>query len=171
MVAPLLLLLVFGTIEYGFMYRDSLTVANGARAGARVGASAGSDPLADYQILAAVAGATGSLDGVNKVVVFKASSADGGVPSACSASDVGVAGLCNVYSTSDLALPQASFADAGYTKDDYWSATTRVTSLSSQNGPDYIGVWVSARHTHLVTSLFGDKTLTDTVIMRLEPTL
>ena len=67
MVAPLLLLLVFGTIEYGFMYRDSLTVANGARAGARVGASAGSDPMADYRILVSVAGATGSLDGVNKI--------------------------------------------------------------------------------------------------------
>ena len=39
-VTPLLLLLVFGIIEFGFLYKDALTVGIGSRAGARVGSAA-----------------------------------------------------------------------------------------------------------------------------------
>jgi Flp pilus assembly protein TadG len=168
-VTPLLLLLVFGIIEFGFLFKDSLTLANASRAGARVGSAAGTDPLADWDILQAVKGASGSLTNVQQVVVFKATGANGSVPSNCTGS-VGVSGLCNVYSAADFNVDATTFQSASYTKDNYWASSARVTSLSSTNGPDYLGVYVKAQHTSVLTIVVPSRTITDTVVMRLEPT-
>jgi Flp pilus assembly protein TadG len=168
-VTPLLLMLVFGIIEFGLLFKDSLTIANAARAGARVGTSQGNDPMADYQILQAVAGASGSLASVTKVIVFDATGPNGAVPAACVSSSVGVAGVCNVYTAADLTVDAVTFASAGYTNDDYWPSASRITSLSAANGPDYLGVWVQAHHTSVVQLIVGDRDLTDTVVMRMEP--
>ena len=168
-VTPLLLMLVFGIIEFGFAFKDTLTLANGSRSGARVGSAATIDPSADWALLQAVKGATGSLAQVNRIVVFKATSANGAVPSTCAAGNA-VAGSCNVYDASDMALSQASFLSAGYSKDDSWAATTRITSLTSAGGPDYLGVYVRAQHTSIFQLIVPSRALTDTVVMRLEPT-
>jgi hypothetical protein len=166
-VTPLLLLLVFGIIEFGFLYKDALTVANGSRAGARVGSAAGADPLADFQVLQAVEGATGTLAHVQLVVVFKASSPTGAVPPACLAG-TGIAGLCNVYNAVDLTNDQAAFVASG--KQTAWDSTTRQTSLSAPGGPDYLGIYVQARHNSVLHLIVPDRDLSDTVVMRLEPT-
>ncbi len=168
-ITPLLLMLVFGIIEFGFLFKDSLTLANGSRAGARVGSAAGTDPLADWSILQAVKGATGSLTHVQAIVVFKASSANGAVPSACT-NGTGVFGLCNAYDANDMNVDKTTFQSAGYTKDDNWASSSRSTSLSTAAGPDYLGVWVKAQHTSVLTIVVPSRTITDTVVMRLEPT-
>jgi Flp pilus assembly protein TadG len=168
-VTPLLLLLVFGIIEFGFLFKDSLTLANSSRAGARVGSAAGTDPLADWSILQAVKGASGSLTHVQAIVVFKATSANGAVPAGC-LNGVGVVGLCNAYDASDLNVDQTTFQSAAYTKDDYWPSTSRVTSLSAPSGPDYLGVYVKAQHNSVVRIIVPNRTISDTVVMRLEPT-
>jgi hypothetical protein len=165
-VMPLLLLLVFGIIEFGFLFKDALTDANASRAGARVGSSSGQDPLADYNVLKAIQ-AAGALTHVDLVVVFKADGPDGDVPPQCLTG--GVAGLCNTYDATDLAIDQTTFMSAGYTKDDNWPASTRQTSISSPNGPDYLGVFVQAHHTSFVIKMFPDKDIKDTTVMRLEP--
>ncbi len=164
-VMPLLLMLIFGMIEFGFLFKDSLTVANAARAGARVGSSAGNDPLADYNILKSVQGASG-LTNVKKIVVFKASGPTGTIPAQCMTGPV--AGVCNYYVGADLSIDQVTFLSAGYTKDDSWPAASRVTSLAAPGGPDYIGVWLEVHHTSM-TKLWGDKDIHDTAVMRLEP--
>src|SRR5581483_11644424 len=43
LVAPILLMLIFGAIEYGMFFKDYLTVSNTTRTGARVASAAGSD--------------------------------------------------------------------------------------------------------------------------------
>lgn len=226
LIAPLLLLLIFGTVEWGFVFRDSLTVANSARAGARAAASAGNDPLADLRVIRAVEGASGTLEGIEKIVVFKANSASSSVPAACKASTTGVDGLCNVYTADDIAnldnasgdsdgdgiddaddndddndgiddaddndddgdgIPDSedghdhegdrgddasgSFEDPTYNLDDHWPATSRVSSVRSSKGPDWVGIWVSAPHSPVMSSILGKKSLTDCVVMRLEPTV
>ncbi len=168
-ITPLLMMLVFGIIEFGFAFKDSLTLANGSRAGARVGSAAGIDPTADYAILQAVRGATGSLANVDLIVVFKASGPTASVPSAC-VSTGAQAGLCNVYVASDMALSQSSFLSAGYSKDDSWAASSRVTSLTSTSGPDYLGVYVRGQHNSIFQLIVPSRKLSDSVIMRLEPT-
>lgn len=165
-VMPLLLLLVFGIIEFGFLFKDSLTLANASRAGARVGSSSGQDPLADFNVLKAIE-AAGSLSNVNLVVVFKATGPDGTVPAPCLAGGVG--GLCNTYDATDLAISQGAFLAAGYSKDDNWPSSARQTSISSPGGPDYLGVYVQAYHSSFVIKMFPDKNIKDTTVMRLEP--
>ena len=99
-VTPLLLMLVFGIIEFGFAFKDTLTLANGSRSGARVASAAGTDPSADWFVLQAVKGATGSLANVNEIVVFKATGPNGVVPASC-ASGTPSGGSCNVYMAAD----------------------------------------------------------------------
>ena len=47
------MLLLFGMIEFGFIFKDSLTLSTMVQTGARTGAEVGnaSSPSADYEIL------------------------------------------------------------------------------------------------------------------------
>lgn len=168
-VTPLLVMLAIGTVEVGLLFKSGVTVANTSRAGARVGSAAGRSPDADYRVLQAVAGSSASLASVTKVVVYKSTTASGDVPAACVASSVGIAGVCNVYSAADFSVSQGTFTGGGYTKDDYWSAPTRNSSLSSGGGPDYLGVWVQGSHDALFNLVLVDRTVSDRTVMRLEP--
>jgi hypothetical protein len=100
--------------------------------------------------------------------VFKATGPTSAVPAACLAS--AVAGTCNVYNQTDLSITQAAFQSAGYSKDDAWAAASRVTSIRAPGGPDYLGVYVKAQHNSVFQIIVPSRTLTDTVVMRLEPT-
>jgi len=53
-VFPLLFLALFALIEFGFAFKDWLTVSNAAREGARTGATFGADSQTDMEILRAV---------------------------------------------------------------------------------------------------------------------
>lgn len=170
MVTPLVFAMLFGLLEFGFVFKDKLTISNASRAGARSGAAAGSNPMADYQILRAVASGTSSLAKVDRVVVFRGTSVHSPVPPACTTANAGIAGVCNVYDGSDLSISGAAFSADGYTKDDFWAASSRITSLSAPSGPDYLGVWVRADHLSVLQSVIPSRALTDAVLMRLEPT-
>ena len=167
-VTPLLLMLLFGIIEFGFMFKDTLTLANSSRAGSRMASAAAADPLADFYVLQAVKGASGTFTSVQQVIVFRATSPTSTVPASCLSS--AVAGVCNVYNQTDMAISQATFQGAGYTKDDAWAAATRVTSIRAVNGPDFLGVYVKAQHNSVFRIIVPSRTLTDTTVMRLEPT-
>ncbi len=164
----MLLMLVFGIVEFGFIFKDTLTLANASRAGARQASAATTDPSADWFVLQAVAGASGALTQVQQVIVFKATSPTGTVPSACLTS--AQPGLCNVYNQTDLSITQATFLAPGYTKDDAWPSLTRQTSIAAVGGPDYLGVYVTAQHTSVLNLVVPSRTLHDSVVMRLEPT-
>jgi TadE-like protein len=168
-VTPLIMMLVLGLVEFAMLAKDNMTISNGSRAGARVGSAAGTDPLADYNILKAVQGATGGMASIEQVIVYRASSPTGAVPSACLTGAVG--GTCNVYDGSDLAISQATFQSGGYAKDDSWAAATRVTSQSAPGGPDYLGVYVKGTHNSVTHLILNSRAVKDDVIMRLEPTL
>ena len=86
-IATLLLTLLFGIIEFGFAFRDRLTIANATQSAARVGASMGSDPQADISILRSLEQSLGTLPNsgvgiVRYVDIFKAQS-DGTPQSNC----------------------------------------------------------------------------------------
>jgi hypothetical protein len=170
LVAPVLLLLIFGAFEYGMFFKDYLTVSNTTRTGARVGSAAGSSADADYQILQAVKAAATALPGgsssIQYISIYRSTSTGGGPTSTCqttsSASD-----RCNVYTSSALSQPVGKFGCGAGSLDSVWCPTTRGDSQAI--GPDYIGVWVKTTH-GFVTKLFGpSKTITDTVVMRIEP--
>jgi hypothetical protein len=170
LIAPLLILLVFGVIEYGMFFKDYLTVANTTRTGARVGSAAGSSADADYQILQAVKAAATALPGgtgsIQQISIYKATSAGGGPTATCQTTS-SAADKCNTYTSTAFAQPTTKFGCGGGSLDSVWCPTTRVDSQAV--GPDYIGVWVKTTH-GFVTKLFGSsRTITDTVVMRIEP--
>lgn len=178
---PVLVVLVLGVLDLGLAWRDSSSVANAVRAGARVGAAAGRSRLADYDLLQSVRAALAEIRGVDveRVVVFRSTDPNGTVPAACttvplSPTGTGVSGVCNVYGTADFARPAGDFSGtlgsgcAPASLDRFWCPLGRDTDEVG-GGPDYLGVWASVRY-KAVTSLFpGGLTLRDRTVMRLEP--
>ncbi len=79
-VAMFLVVLVAGTFDYGFAWRSGLAVNEGARAGARVGSGQALSRGADYYALNSVKSAltaSGSINQIQKVVIFKSTTSDG----------------------------------------------------------------------------------------------
>ena len=170
LVAPVLLLLIFGAFEYGMFFKDYLTVSNTTRTGARVGSAAGSNADADYQILQAVKAAATALPGgsnsISQISIYRSTSAGGEPTATCQATSSASDG-CNVYTASAFTQPASKFGCGGGSLDFTWCPTTRQDSQAI--GPDYIGVWVKTTH-GFVTKLFGtSRSITDTVVMRIEP--
>lgn len=85
LVAPLLLLVILGTIEFSFLYQSTNTVNFAAREGARVGAVLGpTDAAADSKILQAIFAATSGgsallFSQIQMIEIFK-SNKNGAVP-------------------------------------------------------------------------------------------
>lgn len=66
---------------------------------------------------------------------------------------------------------QTTGPNANQSLDRYWCPTTRKVARSdnSRQGPDYVGVWIKARHSW-VTKMFGNnKTITDQSVIQIEP--
>jgi len=170
LVAPVLLLLIFGAFEYGMFFKDYLTVSNTTRTGARVGSAAGSSADADYQILQAVKAAANALPGgaasIEQISIYRAASAGGGPTSTCQTTS-SVTDRCNTYTGAVFTQPASKFGCGAGSLDSAWCPTTRVDSQAL--GPDYIGVWVKTTH-GFVTKFFGSsRSITDSVVMRIEP--
>lgn len=170
LLAPLLMLLVFGALEYGLLFKDYLTVSNTTRAGARVGSAAGSSADSDWQILRSVTTAAAALPGgassLQAIVVYRSTATGGAPPAGCLTAPSAASG-CNFYVRTDLTRPVTDFGCGAASPDRYWCPTTRSDSQSA--GTDYVGVWVKTTH-GFFTKLFGtSRTLTDTVTMRIEP--
>ena len=189
LVAPILFLILFGIIEFGFVFKDSLTLTNMTRSGVRTGAAVGNatSPDADFQILQAIAGASGALSAnINYVIIFKASSNSGTVPATCLTAAAtptipdGVdtaSAQCNIYTSTQISdvegagatwasQPTSRWGCSAGTWDSYYCPGSRIVSQSA--GPDYLGVYISAHHS-TITGFFHALTLSDTSVMRLEP--
>ena len=178
LIAPVLVLIVAAIFEFGLAFRDSMTLSNALRSGARVGSNAGRERQADYTILKSVEAAMTEFPTarVERIIVYKASTTSSAVPTACLAisGSGGVNGSCNVYQRSDLARPLTDFGGttscSGTSPDRYWCPTSRQNQQAL--GADYLGVWMQIRYEY-VTNIFPGSgiTITDSAIMRLEPRL
>lgn len=176
LILPLLVLLAFGTIEFGAAWSNKLKVETAARAGARVGSSLGKDATADWGLLQSVRSAIQEIGtgNVEYVVVYNATgTSNGAVPAACKTSPPSSQNnLCNVYTGAQLASLASTFADSGFgcgaaAPDRFWCPTDR--EVIQHQEPDYLGVWIIA-NSPTVTSIFGSPLgLQSTAVMRLEP--
>jgi Flp pilus assembly protein TadG len=167
-VLPVMLMLVFGIIEFGLAWRGKITVETGARAGARTSSNLGKSSLADYSALQTTISALSSIPTVNidLVVIFNANSS-GTIDPTCAAGTPQT-NVCNVYAPSTFTLPSTSFGCGSGSPDRYWCPTNRTVDQSLN--PDYVGVYVKTHHT-FVTQMFGTSgpTITATAVLRLEP--
>jgi len=101
LVAPLFLLVVFGGIEIGLMFRSHLALQDMSRSAARVASIQRDNVDADREILQRVVNGAASLNGtVTKVIIFHAPTLDAELPPSCidgTDSPASQAGLCNAY--------------------------------------------------------------------------
>ena len=178
-VTPVLLLFIFGIFEFGFAFRDYLAVANSTRDAAREASVAGNVLDGDYRMLRAIERASAALaDGATeRIVVWEASGPNDDVPAGCETGnpDDGTGGeYCNVYSSSDLSLPEANFGcqevalgDPLNSPDRFWCPSDREVSVGA--GLDYVGVYIRITHEY-ITGLFGDDVVfEDQMILKVEP--
>jgi hypothetical protein len=171
MLTPLIFTLLFGMLEFGWSIHSKLSISNMALSGARTATTQGNDPLTDYNVLKAVARASGGMprSEIQYIVVYRASGPTDKVPSTCAAgtsvSGTGV-GACNVYTASSMNLPMSSFGGTGTAVDRYWAPTGR--HVKATDPPDYVGVYIKVFHSN-ITKLFGSGyTFTDDTILRVE---
>ena len=85
LITPLFIFLLFGTLEFGGLFRDYLTINDASASGARGAAIAGNDANADYQILQGIKASTNALTktGIKKIIVYKATDSSTPVPANC----------------------------------------------------------------------------------------
>jgi hypothetical protein len=194
-VLPIVVLFVFGILEYGLFFRDSLTASNISRDAARAGAAASADYDADYYIVQQVLNDAKVLNGgvaaIDYVVIYNASGPASPDPSPTCAAGTAVnvvgganantdtIGACNVYLPADLNQPKSFFDDPvgnsfaapqswpGPYRNQYHDNTAHARSDGTA-GPDYIGVYVHLTH-HFVTGMFGNTiAVTDTAMLKIE---
>src|SRR6188508_1905847 len=80
LVLPVVILLVFAVIEFGFTFKDLLTVTSSTRAGARTAAALSKRPNSQNDTAEAVAGVlanTMPTSGIEMLVVYKADPSTG----------------------------------------------------------------------------------------------
>jgi len=177
-VLPVILTLILGVMEFGFIWKDDLALANATRSAARVGAAAGKDQYADYNILQQIKSGTNALPNgvIQQVIVWEANTTTT-PPTACKnvVGSGGVAQLgppavyCNVYTGNDVAtLATGSFINSCLSgPDHFWCPSSR---LNTQAGPpDYVGVYIKINHQYVTKILGTSRTLSDSSIMRVEP--
>jgi hypothetical protein len=194
LVIVLVFLVLFGILEFGLFFRDSLTASNVTREATRMGSAAGAQSVssdnADYLILQSIKKAAAALKdpgAIEKIVIYNAGGPDAaGIPANCDpSSNVGYGGTpgadeigtCNIFLPSDMDAPADDFTDGSTAtgqRAGYWPAISRNDSKQrlrsdGRPGPDYVGVWVKIDH-QWITGLFGDRTpITDSSMIRIEP--
>ena len=178
-IFPVLAAMIFGVLEFGFVMRDQITLANASRTAARVESVAGSQiKTADYQALLAITGAIDKeVDHVNWVVIFKPNDNGDMVPQ-CKAFQP-VHDQCNVYTGAFInpksgTLTQDSFGKCqalgdNVNNDQSWFPETRQDVPDSGGLTSTIGVYVQYTHS-LITGMYGkSKTLSTKTVMHFEP--
>ncbi|MGE0796123.1 MAG: TadE/TadG family type IV pilus assembly protein [Acidimicrobiia bacterium] len=159
LILPVLVLLVFGIIEFGMAFKSSLTVTSATRSGARTASALPRESNFHEATANAVARSVSTLpDGaVEELWIYKAGT--NGYPVGKTSFDAGCSS-CTVWDYDDA---NELFVDRG----------TSSWNPSSQNAcagtGDSVGIYVKMEH-NFVTGLFGaDMTITDHTVMRLEP--
>jgi hypothetical protein len=171
-VAPLLVLLLIGSIEVGSVLRSGMTASSAARAGVRVGASGAVGRLADHEILQSVRAGLGEVAAadIEAVIVYRA---DGNGAMAAGCLTASVPGQCNRYTAADLTRPATDFggstACSSSAPDRFWCPLARQRQQAVHGGPDWLGVHVRFRHHSLFGTYFADRSVSDRAVMQLEP--
>jgi hypothetical protein len=162
LVIPVLLMVLAGIVDYGTYLAKANDAAAATRAVALVGARAGADVHADWDMLRSV-GNQARIGGftLDRVVVYRvaANQAEGRPPADCLTAAArtagGVAGVCNVYEKVDVdavvaeTVARDTFARSDCTGwDRFWCPANRSTSA------DRIGVYVNGAQ-RMPTGFFG----------------
>lgn len=177
-IAPVLALLVFGALEAGFALQDSNLLSRSAQQAARTGSTLADDEFADYEVLRSVDAFLSGLKAsdVRRVIVYDGGAEpDAAPPPACldavrpdDTSVVGVSGLCNVYSATQVATdaPAAFSGSCVGTWDANYCPGDRVRTGAT---PDRLGVYIELDLATKTGFFPGSLTLRRQAVFQLEP--
>lgn len=176
-VTPVFLLLIFGVMEIGLLFRSDLTTTHASRDGARAASVYGREAETDFLVLQTVRHAADAMgvDAIQFVVVYKLDDPTDAMDPDCLTGSK--ADVCNRYVRSDFDLaldytngdptPHFRCVDSS-SVDDAWCPGDRDTSIENA---DYVGVYIETEHRFL-TGFFGESRLiNETTIIRIEPEL
>ncbi|HEY7125169.1 MAG TPA: TadE/TadG family type IV pilus assembly protein [Ktedonobacterales bacterium] len=161
LIAPVLFLVIFGVMEFCFLYQSLNTVSFAAREGARVGAILGpTSATADSQIIQAIQGATNPGPGllfssIQKIEIFK-SDQNGTVPA--------LAPGCNPAANEDVFDGQGNACGVAN-----WPPSVRSATFNAQ---DYLGVRITFVYnwvTSFVSAAGGQLQLSSVSVQLIEP--
>jgi len=167
-VVPLILMLVFGALEFGLAFKARLSYSHATAGAARIGSVMGMDDGADFAILQAVeAGLVGAVDptSIDKVVIYKAN-ADGSMSAFQNHYTYAPATTCKWSPCPDPDNFEA------YGNPTSWSPSARQVTLLPLPGPDVLGVQVQFTHewvTNILPFMSSPASWADDARMRLEP--
>ena len=162
-VYPLLFIAIFAIVEFGFAFKDWLSVSHAAREGARAGATYGNDPSADMLILQDVEEtlATAAIGTGTSVRIFD--------PVGGATSDVydytpgtgctDIPGCCDWTPCPDPFRPSSYVAP-------WWDPTSRDVSAPFT---DRIGVEVQFSHNWITNFFFSSTDFTTATDFQIEP--
>lgn len=160
LVTPLLLLLLFGIIEFGMVFKDWLTITSSVRAGARIASAEPRNNNFAIDAAAQVAreGSAIDMSTVTKLWVYKADAS--GQPVGVS-SDFSSCSAC-VRFTWNASTKSFDVAYNG------WSATTQ-NACAGDPGRNSVGVYLEADHQAFTGLIFDHLKLSSNTVMSLEP--
>lgn len=192
LATPFLLLIAMGIVEMGLGWMAANDVNAAARDAARAATSAPAYLTADRTVLVTIGRelSTAELDGLVKVVVFKAKADGTPLDPSCfgltpndgsPGTYQGRSLACNVYGQKQVKWVVQNPEDAtkfggnathtgcDASELDYlWCPAIRNHSQSTNN-LDYLGVYVEIKHSSVTHFNFGDMKVKRTAVFRLEP--
>jgi Flp pilus assembly protein TadG len=160
LVTPFLLLILFGIIEYGMLFKDWLAATSSVRAGARM---ASAEPriatfAQDAADQAAHEGAALDMSTLQKFWVYKSDAA--GFPIGGS----GSFNSCSVCVTYTWNSVTKKLVEATNT----WPSTAQ-NACAGDSGHDRIGIYMQLKHAAVTGLLFSSITIKEHTVMNLEP--
>ena len=177
-VLPLVVLLLVGTIEAGFAWRDANTLARATHQAGRTAGRLADSEVADFETLQALQSALAatSASSLERVIVYDAGGGNGDSPPQICLDEIpldsapaGVPGLCNVYSAAQVAADDPTkFGGpvcAGSWDQNYCPASRNRGGET----PDRVGVWVELDFEQVTSVLPGSLSLTRAAVYQLEP--
>ena len=174
-VSVLLITIIAGAFDYGSAWRSSLAITEGTRTGARVGSAQGPLRGADFYALSGVKAAlasSGELAGVQRVVIFKSTSATGQVPEICKTSSnsscqaITGTNLRTNWETLSVNAATSTTGCLNIAVSPGWCPTSRE---NRQELAEYYGIWIKSRYNYQFPLLGSGVDIERTATMRLEP--
>jgi hypothetical protein len=161
-ITPVLMLMVFGIIEFGFLFKDWLAVTSSVRAGARI---ASAEPryvgfADDAKNQVAKEGSALSFDGNTSLWIYKAGLNGYPVGESSFASCPNTSCVKYKWNSSTKSFAKQSGSD--------WLAINQNACQADPNR-DSLGVYLSVQNESLTSLFFDTKTLSSRTVMSLEP--
>jgi Flp pilus assembly protein TadG len=167
LVTPVVMALVFGIVEMGFLFKDYLAVAGAIRSGVRI-ASASPRTATFAQVTADKVAHTGGAMNMKDVEALWVYKVDALHPAADKPVGFGDFSNCTVCVKFHWDVGTQKFV----TTSDNWPASSQNACSSSSIGgpPDRIGVYVKLRHDPITGFVFSDSIhVSEASILSLEP--